>query len=182
MTTQKGTQPTTTKQWLTKTPHLNHPIKGVTADQHDIRQQNQLWAGIFGNGGGGKKKKKSIKRYRRSLNKKRKTKKFRKRKSYKTKIKRKNKRKKTKKNIKKVYFGGTDQCNKTHSGDTVNDQRDIALRREPAITNITNPHWSPYNWKHFSGNSAHSHNSSVRASNMLNAYNNTTNNNPMCPE
>lgn len=57
MTSQKDTQPTTTKQWYTRTPHMNHPIKGVTNDQYEIRQQNQLWTGIFGNGGGGKKKK-----------------------------------------------------------------------------------------------------------------------------
>lgn len=185
MTSQKNTQPDTVKGLRTHNANFNDPIKGVGITRGEQSAQNQLWTSVFGSGGG-KKRYKSVKRYRRSLNKKRKSKKFRKRRSFKSKVKRKSnrktKRKKTKKNIKKVYFGGTDQCNKKHSGDTVNDQRNIAIPKEYALANITNPQWSPYNYPHFSQGAAHSQNVAGRGLKMLNAYNNTTNNNPMCPD
>ena len=185
MTSQKDTQPSTLAPWTTGNNNLMQPIKGVGEDRAKQSAQNQLWAGTFGNGGG-KKRYKSVKRYRRCLNKNRKTKKFRKRKSYNRKVKRKSnrktKRKKIKKNIKKVYFGGTDQCNKKHSGDTVNDQRNIGISRQPALTNITDPPWSNYGYHHFADKSTRSQVGSDRGLKMLNAYNNTTNNNPMCPD
>lgn len=186
MNTTKNTQASPLKPMLTPLKHINNPTQGVRLDQANKNSLNQLWAGTFGNGGG-KRKYSFTKRHRKRSNKKKKTKKSnkfrRRRKSNKLKIvRKKSKRNKTKKNIKKIYFGGTDQCNKKHSGDSVNDSRKILMARQPPIANIADVSGSLYGWNGLSNQQSPLQKSTQNSGNLLNAYSNTTNNLPMCED